>query len=72
MEKYGKIGRLSGRIRSDWGNTTRAEMTEFESIGLMTILPKSAGSKSTKYVEKYLDNYRESYLKMLMLYFPKN
>ena len=26
MEKYGKIGRFSGRIWPDWGNTARADM----------------------------------------------
>ena len=31
----------------------------------MSLLPKSTGPKFTKYVEKDLDNYRESYLNKL-------
>ena len=33
LEKYGNC-RFSGRIWPDWGNTTWAEMTGLESIGL--------------------------------------
>ena len=33
MEKYWKIGRFSGRIRLDWGNTARADMAGLGSIG---------------------------------------
>ena len=36
MEKYGKNGRFSGRLRPDWGNTTRAAMAGLGSIGLNT------------------------------------
>ena len=41
MEKYGKIwknGRFSGRLRPDWGYTTRAAMAGLGSIGLNTFL----------------------------------
>ena len=37
MEKCGKIwknGRFSGRLRPDWGNTTRAATAGLGSIGL--------------------------------------
>ena len=34
MEKYGKIGRFSGRIWPDWGNTAQADMAGLGSIGL--------------------------------------
>ena len=38
LEKYGKIGRFSGRIRPDWGNTARADMARLGSIGLICSL----------------------------------
>ena len=37
LEKCGKMwknGRFSGRLRPDWGNTTRAAMAGLRSIGL--------------------------------------
>ena len=35
MEKYWKIGRFSGQIRPDWGNTAQADMAGLGSMGLI-------------------------------------
>ena len=43
LEKCGKIwknGRFSGRLRPDWGNTTRAATAGLGSKGLMQVIGK--------------------------------
>ena len=35
VEKYGKNGRFSGRLRPDWGNTARMATAGLGSKGLM-------------------------------------
>ena len=37
MEKYGKMAVFSGRLRPDWGDTTRAATAGLGSIGLKAL-----------------------------------
>ena len=46
LEKYGKIwknGRFSGRLRPDWGHTTRVATAGLGSIGLSDQCPLTFG-----------------------------
>ena len=55
LEKCGnfwKIGRFSGRIWPDWGNTARADMARLGSIGLNIWLERSVSVGNYQQADK--------------------